>query len=70
MSLTQCNFRLPLWQKRKLAQFAEDDGKTMEGFLQDAINDIFDSRVDELEAEAKILADFAEKSRTQTKYEQ
>lgn len=70
MALTQLNFRLPLWQKRKMAQFADDDGKTMEGFLQDAINDIFDSRVDELEAEARILTEFAERSRTQSKYPQ
>lgn len=53
-----------------MAQFADDDGKTMEGFLQDAINDIFDSRVDELEAEARILTEFAERSRTQSKYPQ
>lgn len=68
MALTQCNFRLPAWQKRKIAQFAEDDNKTLEGFLQDFINEILDSRIDDLEAEARVIADFAEHSRTQAKY--
>lgn len=68
MALTQLNFRLPAWQKRKIAQFAEDENKTLEGFLQDFVNDILDTRIDELENEARIIADFAEHSRTQAKY--
>lgn len=68
MSLTQLNFRLPLWQKRRIEIFAKTDCKTIEGFLQDAINDIFDARIEELETEAQVLAQYAEKSRIQMKY--
>lgn len=68
MALTQCNFRIPAWQKRKISQFAEMDGKTLEGFLQDQINAMLDDRLDDLETEARIIADFVDHSRTQAKY--
>lgn len=68
MALTQCNFRVPAWQKRKIAQFAEMEGKTLEGFLQDEINNILDARIDDLDVEARIIADFVNHSRTQAKY--
>jgi len=68
MALTQLNFRLPLWQKRRIEIFAKTDNKTIEGFLQDAIGDIFDNRIDELEAEAQILAAYADNARLHRKY--
>lgn len=70
MALTQCNFRIPAWQKRKIAQFAEMENKTLEGFLQDEINNILDARIEDLDAEAQIIADFVEHSRTQAKFNQ
>lgn len=68
MALQQLNFRLPAWQKRKLVQFAEDDGKTLEGFLQDFANTILDDRIQDLEDEARILSDFVNHSNTQAKF--
>jgi len=69
MALTQLNFRLPLWQKRRIEIFAKTDNKTIEGFLQDAIDGIFDSRINELEEEAKILASYADNARIKHKYD-
>jgi len=69
MALTQLNFRLPLWQKRRIEIFAKTDNKTIEGFLQDAIDSIFDNRISELEEEAKILASYADNARVKRKYD-
>ncbi len=68
MALVQLNFRVPKWQKRRVAQFAEDDGKTLEGFLQDVLNDILDDRLDEIDAEAQILSAFVDHHRTRRKF--
>lgn len=70
MALTQCNFRIPAWQKRKISQFAEMYGKTLEGFLQDEINNILDARIEDLDTEARIISDFVSHSRTRAKYRQ
>ena len=68
MALTQCNFRLPAWQKRKLMQIAEASNKTFEGFLQDCANDILDAHLDDLEAENRIVTDFIDHARQRQKF--
>ena len=68
MALVQCNFRLPKWQKRQVARIAEDEGKTLEGFMQDLIGDALDARADDLAAEAAILTAYADDAHNRQKF--
>ena len=68
MALTQCNFRLPRWIKNQCAKFAEVEHKTLEGWLQDAINESLDNRLDDIEAEARAVAEWVGDARMRQKY--
>ena len=68
MKLQQCNFKISRWHKRRLKEIAEDEGVTLEALLQDAVDDLVERHLDEIDDEACFSREQVDYHRTRLKY--